>query len=67
MRKLFPGIFLLMLPLISMAQSKKPLDHSVYDKWQSIQSPQISNDGKWVLYMVNPQEGDGELIIQSTD
>ena len=67
MRKLIPGIFLLMFPLISMAQSKKPLDHSVYDKWQSVQSPQISNDGKWVLYMVNPQEGDGELIIQSTD
>lgn len=67
MRKLLPGIFLLMFPFISMAQGKKPLDHTVYDKWQSVQSPQISNDGKWVLYMVNPQEGDGELIIQSTD
>ncbi len=67
MRNFIPGLFLLFLPFLTIAQSKKPLDHSVYDKWQSVQSPQISNDGKWVLYMVNPQEGDGDLIIQSTD
>jgi hypothetical protein len=27
----------------------------------------ISNDGKWVVYAVNPQEGDNELVIQSSD
>ena len=26
----------------------------------------ISNDGKWVVYTVTPQEGDAELFIQST-
>ncbi len=67
MRNLIPGILLLMLPFLSIAQNKKPLDHTVYDQWQSVQAPQISNDGKWVVYMVNPQEGDGELILQSTD
>ncbi len=50
--------------LIAQAQ-KKPLDHSVYDGWQSINNSQISNDGKWVVYEIQPQEGDGELIIQS--
>lgn len=59
--------FLLSIPLLSIGQSKKPLDHSVYDRWQSVQGAQISDDGKWVVYMVNPQEGDGNLIIQSTD
>ena len=44
---------------------KKPLDHSVYDGWQSIGERMISNDGKWVVYSVTPQEGDNELVIQS--
>ena len=63
----FVFCFLLSVPLLSIAQSKKPLDHSVYDRWQSVQGAQISDDGKWVVYMVNPQEGDGDMVIQSTD
>ena len=51
---------------ITFAQ-KKPLDHSVYDSWQSIGERAISNDGKFVVYVVNPQEGDGSLYIQATD
>ncbi len=27
----------------------------------------ISNDGKWVVYTINVQEGDNELVIQSSD
>ncbi|MFI5164861.1 MAG: S9 family peptidase, partial [Bacteroidia bacterium] len=52
--------------IISQAQ-KKPLDHSVYDAWQRIGERMISNDGKWVVYTIEPQEGDNELIIQSAD
>ncbi len=44
---------------------KKMLDHTVYDNWKSIGEKLISNDGAWVVYTVNPQEGDGELVIQS--
>ena len=47
------------------AQSKKPLDHSVYDGWKSVGERMISNDGKYIVYTVNPQEGDGELVIQN--
>ncbi len=46
---------------------KKPLDHTVYDSWQSIGERMISNDGKWVVYTINVQEGDNELVIQSSD
>jgi dipeptidyl aminopeptidase/acylaminoacyl peptidase len=46
---------------------KKPLDHSVYDGWQHIGERMISNDGKWVVYTIDPQEGDNELLIQSSD
>src|SRR5918993_764891 len=52
--------------LKTVAAQKKPLDHSVYDSWQSIGQKLISNDGRWVVYTINPQEGDNELVIQST-
>ncbi|HEY0040539.1 MAG TPA: S9 family peptidase, partial [Flavisolibacter sp.] len=58
--------FLLLTPVFLFAQ-KKPLDHSVYDSWQSIGERMISNDGKWVVYTVTPQEGDANLYIQSTE
>ena len=44
---------------------KKPLDHSVYDGWQSVRSVQLTPDGRLVSYEVNPQEGDGTLYIKN--
>lgn len=43
---------------------KKPLDHTVYDGWQSIGEKLVSNNGRYVVYTVVPQEGDGTLYIQ---
>jgi dipeptidyl aminopeptidase/acylaminoacyl peptidase len=61
-------LFLLCLSLLFIAQAqKKPLDHSVYDGWQSIGEKKISNDGRWVAYTVDLQEGDGALVLQSAD
>lgn len=57
-------VFLLFTFNFLLAQ-KKPLDHTVYDGWQSIGERMISNDGKWVVYTINVQEGDNELVIQS--
>lgn len=60
---------LMMVIFVSTAAfgQKKPLDHSVYDSWQTIGKKTISNDGKWVVYNIDVQEGDNELIIQSSD
>lgn len=66
MKKIIFHGLLLGLSIISYAQ-KKPLDHSVYDAWQSIGERAISNNGKYVVYTVNPQEGDGMLVIQTSD
>lgn len=44
---------------------KKPLDHSVYDGWNSIRGTTLSNDGQWLLYVVTPQEGDGTAYLRS--
>ena len=44
---------------------KKPLDHTVYDQWQSVTNQQISNNGKYVLYQVRRQQGDGVLHLKT--
>ncbi len=64
MKKIFLPALLFISINVS-AQSKKPLDHSVYDGWKSVGERMISNDGKYIVYAVNPQEGDGELVIQN--
>ncbi len=64
---------LLLLPLLcflfdaasAQTTAKKPLDHSVYDGWQNITNERISDDGKWVLYVVKPQQGDAALTIST--
>jgi len=48
-------------------QQKKPLDHSVYDGWQNIGERLLSPDGKWIVYTVDVQEGDGTLVITGKD
>jgi len=57
----------LLLSFNFLPAQKKPLDHTVYDSWQSIGERMISNDGKWVVYTINVQEGDNELVIQASD
>jgi dipeptidyl aminopeptidase/acylaminoacyl peptidase len=66
MKKIAAIILSLAIIHYSQAQ-KKPLDHSVYDSWQHIGERMISNDGKWVVYTIDPQQGDNELVIQSSD
>ena len=64
MKKIFLPV-LLFATLITSAQTKKPLDHTVYDGWKSVGERLISNDGQYAVYAINPQEGDGDLIIQN--
>jgi dipeptidyl aminopeptidase/acylaminoacyl peptidase len=54
--------FLLYIPL-SLSGQKIPLDNNVYDGWKSLSSQLLSEDGKWVAYSINPQQGDGWLYI----
>ncbi|GAA4308708.1 alpha/beta hydrolase family protein [Nibribacter koreensis] len=44
--------------------TKKPLTHDVYDSWKTIDSDSLSADGKFLLYGINPQEGDGLLYLR---
>ena len=58
-------IVALALPALAHAQ-KKVLTQADWDKWKSINAPALSNDGKWAVYTLIPQVGDGELVIRST-
>ncbi|TDK47296.1 prolyl oligopeptidase family serine peptidase [Algoriphagus formosus] len=58
------GVFLLLfLSLEGHAQQKRSLTHADYDGWESLSSDRITKDGKWVGYMISPQEGDARLEL----
>ncbi len=65
MRLTLSFIFLLFV-IYSARSQKKPLDPSVYDGWQRIGERVLSADGKYIAYMVVPQEGDARLYIRAT-
>src|SRR5439155_20525692 len=48
------------------ASPKRALTPEDWDHWRSISSPTISADGRWVVYSLVPQVGDGELVVRST-
>jgi acetyl esterase/lipase len=60
------GLLFCLLSLDVHAQ-KKPLDHTVYDGWQTIGEKQINATGDWLAYTIDVQEGDGMLVIQKSD
>lgn len=56
--------FLLCLQTSLFAQtSKRPLTHADYDRWQTVRSEKHSNNGQWISYQIDPQEGDGVLEL----
>ncbi len=46
--------------------AKRPITPADFDSWKSIQGTAISRDGKYVAYVLQPQDGDGELYVKST-
>lgn len=51
------------LTALAMGQTKVSLNHSVYDHWKRLSSVSASNNGNFVTYEINPQEGDGWLYF----
>ena len=63
MKRTFLTLICVLLALTASAQ-KKPLDHSVYDAWESVGETVLSPSGNVIAFAVNPQEGDGTLTIR---
>lgn len=55
-------LFLAILPVMVLGQ-KKPLTHDVYDDWKSLRQQSITDNGEWIKYEINPQQGDGNLYL----
>lgn len=58
--------FLLMFLFASVqatGQTCKTLSLSDYDQWKDIVNQKVSDDGKYVIFEIKPQKGDGQLII----
>ncbi|MCP1996807.1 S9 family peptidase [Flavobacterium sp. HSC-61S13] len=66
LRQSFFVSIILLYSTVSLSQ-KKPIDHSVYDAWQSIGVKLWSADGKTAIYQVSPQEGDKLLYMKRSD
>src|SRR3989440_5678632 len=47
------------------ATAKHAITHKDYDTWHSIQSPQISRDGKFVAYAYMAQDEDSEIVARN--
>lgn len=58
--KRFLTLLIVLLPLVASGQ-KKILSHSDYDGWKNLGQPSVTDNGKWISYTINPQEGDGWL------
>jgi dipeptidyl aminopeptidase/acylaminoacyl peptidase len=63
------AIILLVLPDTYGQQpgGKRPLAHTDYDSWRSIQGQQLSDDGKHLAYFLVPQQGDGEVVLRNLE
>ena len=44
---------------------KRPLTHSDYDSWRTIQTPRLSRDGKFLAYALTPEDGDGQVVVRT--
>jgi dipeptidyl aminopeptidase/acylaminoacyl peptidase len=67
------GLLLLMFTLSSslilnaQKTDKKPLTIKDFAAWKVVNNPIVSNDGKVAAFELNPQKGNGNLIVKSTD
>ncbi len=58
-------------PTVTAAASQPPGTKRVLSledllSWKSVRSPQLSNDGRWMAYILAPNEGDAEAVMRGT-
>ncbi|GAB3273350.1 prolyl oligopeptidase family serine peptidase [Larkinella harenae] len=54
--------FFASIPLLAQTP-KRPLTHADYDRWQNVRFEKHANNGQWLCYQIDPQEGDGILEL----
>ena len=64
------AIFVAGLPVSAAAQAvgaRPALDHDDTYRWRALRTPRISADGRWAAWVVEPWDGDPELVVSKTD
>lgn len=56
----------LLSQIVAQSTAKRPLTMQDFDSWRSLQGSTISRDGKFVAYVMQPQDGDGEIFVKNT-
>ena len=51
--------------IVTAQNTKKPVDFTLYDSWKSLSSQQVSDDGNWLAWTINPLNGDGRLFVRA--
>ena len=46
--------------------AKRPLSMEDLLSWKGIRAPTLSNDGRWMAYVLAPNEGDAEFVVRGT-
>jgi dipeptidyl aminopeptidase/acylaminoacyl peptidase len=71
MRTIFALFLLFPIAFISVTKAqttiKKPLSTSDFASWKVLNNPIVSSDGKYSAFEINPQKGDGNLVVKPTD
>ena len=66
---ILPLSLLILLSLVhvstALAQDKGPLTYEDFDQWRSISGQTLTPDGRYLIYGLNPQEGDGGIRVQN--
>ena len=46
--------------------TRRPLTMDDLLSWKGIRTPALSNDGRWMAYLLAPNEGDAQVVIRGT-
>lgn len=66
MKRIGVILTILCLGLTWIRAEKKKLNHQDFDRWEKVTNNEVSNNGEWAVFAVNPQEGDGVLTFYNT-
>lgn len=66
MKKIVIILSFVIICAAAVSAQKKKLGHNDFDRWEKVTNYEISNNGDWAVFAVNPQEGDGILSFCNT-
>lgn len=54
------------VPAHAQQGGRRPLAPADFDQWRSVRGEQLSRDGRWAVFSLVPQVGEGEVVVRAT-